>query len=209
MTDSSINNNDREDLNPYAVISVEQEDPLNQSESGRFRMDQFEVLGLLLLCGPTLVLPPVCPFTGETDDLVAVRSRPQYPSMKLVQHQRTCEVTFFITSRMMRKQRQRQIIYFILMLVGFELLFSLPLLTSLSGLNLLGNFTEFGQFIGAVWIFICINAIQHNFLRLVLTRFEKPDSFWIRGFKETHLQRFLDCREALLRSAHQRKTQSS
>jgi fatty-acid desaturase len=129
--------------------------------------------------------------------------------MKLVLHQRSCTVTFFITSRVMRKQRQHKFIYFMLMLVGIELMFSSPLLTSLFGLNLLGSFSGFGQFFGAIWILFCINAIQHNFLHLVLTRFEKPDCFWIRGFKETHLRHFLDCREGMMRSAHQRKTQSS
>ncbi len=61
--------------NPYEVTSeYSKYEPQNLG----YQPNQFYVDGTLIMCGPEVILPPVCVRTGERENLVEVRKKAIY-----------------------------------------------------------------------------------------------------------------------------------
>lgn len=138
----------------------------------------FHIDGDLLVCGRSVRLPMICLYTGATEDLIAVTQNSQYPSMKLVLHQRTCRLTYHVTRSGNRSRDLTRIVCVIAGLLG-------GVVAGIGMTKTTGLFFLTGVFI------IALASIVFSRLRppLRLVQFRAPDMFWIRGFPLPYLQR--------------------
>ena len=141
-------------------------------------VNDFRVDGDLLVCGRSVRLPAICLYTGATEDLIAVTQNSQYPSMKLVLHQRTCRLTYHVTRSGNRSRDLTRIACVIAGLLG-------GVVAGIGMTMTTGLFFLTGVFI------IALASIVFSRLRppLRLVQFRAPDMFWIRGFPLPYLQR--------------------
>jgi hypothetical protein len=166
------------DANPFAVA---ESCTGAQAAASLATVNDFRVDGDLLVCGRSVSLPEICLYTGATEDLIAVTQNSQYPSMKLVLHQRTCGPTYYVTRSENRSRNLTRIVCVIVGLFG-------GVVAGIGMTKATGLFFLTGVFI------VAVASIVFSRLRppLRLVKFQAPDMFWIRGFPLSYLQRLVD-----------------
>jgi len=155
--------------NPFAVSelfqgsrnSVELEDPC-----------RYQVEGDCLICGGTVRLPPVCPFTLQTDDLVPRTFQARYPTFRIVLVRRKCQIHYVVSRRVAWYDTILRTGCITAMVLGILLiLFVGPNSGAAGGLLI----------IGAV---VLVNARR---LALSLRDYRPPGRYYIQGFSNKFL----------------------
>ncbi|MEQ9407092.1 MAG: hypothetical protein RIK87_05175 [Fuerstiella sp.] len=141
----------------------------------------FRVVGDLLVCGPSVILPPVCLETGETEDLVSVSQQTQFHSFRLVIRQRNCHVVYWLARHVQRRKRLRKASGILVQLLGIGLVVAgIAGLEAARGITLLA-----GIIVVAVATFVASRSAP----TLYLQQYARPDTYWIRGFPKDYLAR--------------------
>ncbi len=167
------------DDNPYAVSDL----CIGGADAAADIVDGtgFLVDGDRIVCGARVVLPPVCLFTGATEDLTPVTVMTQFPSFRIVVVQRQCHMTWWIARGEQRRRRIKSLACFAAGVVA--------VLLFLAGLTMQPPVSAMMVLSGFVLFFGSIVALIRFTWTPVVDRFRSPNTYWIRGLPADYLTR--------------------
>lgn len=173
--------------NPFAVSALDRTvDSLDFAHAGD--PTQFTIQNGLVQCGPLLHLPPICLFSGSTEDLIPVTVRSNRPSMKLVLYDQTCLITYYQTRAIRQRMRAKTRTRLLLMPIFVTAIIYFPE-------NWVGNGWLNGLFFGfliVATIGLLIRIMAGNSPRLILVKYRNPDLYWLKGFTTEQLTWFVE-----------------
>lgn len=174
--------------NPYEVTSeYSKYEPQNLG----YQPNQFYVDGTLIMCGPEVILPPVCVRTGERENLVEVRKKAicyVHPAVYLALLGGLIPLLILylilrkkvvVTYSMSRRVRNRRLLG---MITGLLLFFSSFIVAPV----LLDQF-RFNEGIGLLLFIVMMLTglimLLMNQAPITAKRHQKGSTFWLSGFK--------------------------
>jgi hypothetical protein len=158
--------------NPFAVSEL-----CTGSQNSKVLEDplRYQIEGDCLICGDTVRLPPVCPFTLQTDDLVPRTFQARYPTFRIVLIGRECQIHYSVSRRVAGYDTLLRIGCVTAMLLGILLiLFVGPR----SGPTFVA---------GIVLVFGAVILVNVRRLALTLHAYRPPGRYYIRGFSHEFL----------------------
>lgn len=139
----------------------------------------FDLEDNLIVCGSNLNLPPICVYTGVTDDIVPFQKQTMFPSMKLVIVQRSVSVLMFAARSELARRGRRSLILGVTGFAGFALAIGTLLMQEAR----LAILFPIGVFIACVSLFL----FNRQSMPLQLVRYKAPGIYWVRGFSKAFL----------------------
>ncbi len=139
----------------------------------------FDLEGSLVVCGSHLILPPICVYTGVTEDLVEIQRHTVFPSMKLVINQRSCNVITYVTRSERYRRAKFMLIFGTICVLGFAMIMA-PILLRWRQLAILLP-------VGIVATALSVLLLNRWNMPLQLVRYKAPGIYWVRGFSKAFL----------------------
>lgn len=139
----------------------------------------FDLEGHLIVCGSHLILPPICVYTGATEDLVEIQRHTVFPSMRLVVVQKFCYVVMFIARSEQARRAKIASFLGVITVIGIALLIVALLLKERETAILFP--------IGLLIASLSLVLSNRNNLPLKLVRYRAPGIYWVRGFSKAFL----------------------
>jgi hypothetical protein len=165
--------------NPFEVSRV-LSDTVNFQKAYASPYD-FDLEVNLIVCGSHLILPPICVYTGATEDLVEIQRHTVFSSMRLVVVQRVCYVVTFMARSEQARRRKVVTVLGVITAIGSALLIAAFLLK--------GRQTAILFPIGLLIVGLSLLLLNHHNLPLKLMRYRAPGIYWVGGFSKAFLAR--------------------
>ena len=164
--------------NPYAVSELYSLAESAGDSFDLFDSKQFRVEPPYIVCGKKIQLPEVCVLSGETDDLVPARKSVCLQSWKFEFFRRECKASFFLSRRKRRQLRYAYFGGFLICCAGI-LLAVVLLQTQFSGIAIP---------VGIMLFFAGAYVHSRSTVPLVISRRERGQKFWLKGFSPEFLE---------------------